>query len=330
MKSAFLFLLAAALVASMPLAAQTGSALGNPVIAKGKGIEIRRGELDSAMAGLRSQIPESQTVTAERLILKRLIEVKLLLAKATNADKTAGKKTADSQMATAIQNTGSADAFNQRLKAMGTTENELRAKLTDDATAQAALERELKISITDADIKKYYDSHSADYEQPELAHISHILIFTVDPISHEPLPADQLQYRRRKIDELLKAARAGQDFALLAKQYSEDVGSKENGGMLLPFPRGQMTSEIENAAFALTNNQVSDVITTSAGYQIIKLLQKIPAQKMDYAAAAANIRQGLIQQQISERGPAYIEKLRAAANIEILDPTLKVSAETKP
>jgi parvulin-like peptidyl-prolyl isomerase len=330
MKFAFLFLLALALVSPVPLFADTGAELGNPVIAKGKGFEIRRGDLESAMAGLRSQIPESQTLTAERLVLNHLIEVKLLLAKATDADKAAGKKTADAQLATVIQNAGSSEAFSQRLKAMGTTEGDIKNKLIDDATAQAALERGLKISISDDDVKKYYDAHSADYEQPEMVRISHILIFTVDPITGEPLPANQLEYRRRKIAELLQAARAGQDFAALAKQYSEDAGSKDMGGMLLPFPRGQMAPEIDAAAFSLTNNEISDVITTATGYQIIKLLQKIPAQKTDYAVASAEIRQGLAQQQITERGPAYIESLRKEADVKILDSTLQPAPAAKP
>ena len=73
---------------------------------------------------------------------------------------------------------------------------------------------------------------------------------------------------------MLKRARASEDFATLAKTYSEDPGSREDGGELPEFPRGQMVPEFENAAFALTNNQISDVITTVYGYHIIKLLDK--------------------------------------------------------
>src|SRR6202034_703020 len=110
---------------------------------------------------------------------------------------------------------------------------------------------------------KYYENGSADYEQPEMVRISHILIFTVDPMTHATLPAAQLDVRRKLSENIVKAARAGADFSKLAKQVSEALGSKANGGELLPFPRGQMASEIDAAAFALTNNEVSDVITTS-------------------------------------------------------------------
>ena len=82
------------------------------------------------------------------------------------------------------------------------------------------------------------------------------------------------------MEGLLKRARAGEDFAKLAKEYSEDPGSKDKGGEY-KFPRGQMVPEFEAAAFSLKTNQVSDIVTTSFGYHIIKLSEKIPAQKVE-------------------------------------------------
>jgi len=315
-------------------AADTNAAtatLGNPVIARGTGLEITRGDLDEAMTGIKAQtqsLTPAQILQIQKQMLNRLIETKLLLAKATDADKTEGKKVADLQVTAAIENAGSQDAFNQRLKAGGLTEADLRAKITQDATAQAVLQRELKVSVTDDEVKKYYDSHMADYEQPEMARVSHILILTVDPITRAALPADQQLARRRLADDLLKRIRAGADFQTLAKQVSEDPGSKDTGGVLLPFPRGQMVREIEDAAFSLTNNQVSDVISTTSGYQIIKLLEKIPSKKMGYLAATAEIRQGLTRQRTAQIEPAYLDGLKKAAAVEILDPNLKSAAVT--
>jgi len=83
--------------------------------------------------------------------------------------------------------------------------------------------------------------------------VSHILIFTVDPVMRGAARAE-LDARRKLGENLVKAARAGTDFGKLAKQYSEDPGSKADGGELPPFPRGQMAPEIDTAAFSLTNN----------------------------------------------------------------------------
>lgn len=311
--------------------AATSSTLGNPVIARGTGLEITRGDLDDAMTGIKTQtqaLTPAQVLQVQQQMLNRLIETKLLLAKATDADKAAGKKMADLQITAAFENAGSADAFNQQLKANGLTEADVRAKITQDATAQAVLQRELNVTVTDDEVKKYYDGHTADYEQPEMARVSHILIFTVDPVTRAALPADQQLVRRKKADDLVKAARGGADFAALAKQYSEDPGSKDNGGVLPPFPRGQMVREIEDAAFSLTNSQVSDVIITTSGYQIVKLLEKIPSKKMGYLAAIADIRQGLTRQKADKLGLVYLDGLKKAAAVEILDPNLKPAATT--
>jgi parvulin-like peptidyl-prolyl isomerase len=84
-----------------------------------------------------------------------------------------------------------------------------------------------------------------------------------------------------------------------------------------------MASEIDAAAFALTNNEVSDVITTSVGYQIIKLIEKIPSKKTSYLTAIADIKQGLTRQKFAQLAPPYLDGLQKAAGVEILDPSLK-------
>jgi len=299
---------------------------GNPVIARGTGLEITRGDLDDALTGIKAQtqsLTPAQILQVQRQMLNRLIETKLLLAKATDTDRAAGQKMADLQMTALKENAGSQEAFDQRLKTLGMTEADLSAKITQDGTAQAVLQRELKVTVTDDEAKNYYDTHTFEFEQPEMAHVSHILIFTVDPVTHAALPGTQLDERRKLSENLVKAARAGTDFGKLAQQYSEDPGSKAAGGELPPFPRGQMAPEIDAAAFSMTNNQVSDVITTSIGYQIIKLLAKTPSKKTDYLTAIANIKQGLTQQKTTQLGSIYLDGLKKAAAVEILDPNLK-------
>jgi len=333
--------LAAALCASFQAAsaADTNTAttemLGNPMIARGTGLAITRGDLDDAMAPVRNAYQKqgqamsaTQAINIEKQVLNNLIDTKLLLAKATDADKAAGKNAADLQVTAAIENAGSADAFNQRLKANGMTEADVRAKVAEQATAQSVLQREMKITVTDDEIKAFYDGHTADYEQPEMAHISHIVVFTVDPMTGVPLPPDQLNARRKMADNLVKAARAGDDFEKLAQQYSEDPGTKSTGGELPPFPRGQMLHEIEDAAFSMTNSQVSDVIGTSSGYQIIKLIEKTPARKMGYLAAAARVKDELLRLKTAQKEPIYLSGLQKDAGVEILDPNLKTAPAT--
>ncbi len=302
---------------------------GNPVIAKGKGFEIKRSQFDdevirakSQLAARGQQLPPEQTAMLERQILDQLIQVQLLKAKATDADKAAGKAQAEKKFEETKTKLGSDEAVNRQLKLMGTTQDEVISKMTEAYTAEAVLKRELNVAVTDADAKKFYEDNPSRFEEPEMVHAAHILIGTRDPATGTELSEAQKAEKRKQADALLKRARAGEDFAKLAKEYSDDPGSKDKGGEYT-FPRGQMVPEFEAAAFAMKTNQISDVITTQFGYHIIKLIDKTPAHKVEYSKAAPEIKDGLSQQAMQKQFPEYMAKLKKDANVEILDVKLK-------
>jgi parvulin-like peptidyl-prolyl isomerase len=303
---------------------------GDPVIVKGKGFEIKRSELDQVLSSAKANVAaQGQTLPAdfEIGVLNRLITIQVLLQKATDADRGLGKVEADAQYAKLLKHFGSAEAFDRQLKAVGMTMEDLRAKATQEAVAEAALKRELGINITDETAKDYYNTHAADFEQPEMVHVRHILLMTMDPATKSPLLTNTIAAKRKQIDDLRSKVLAGGDFAALAKEFSEDPGSKENGGELPEFPRGQMVPEFESAAFALTNNQVSDVITTPYGFHIIQSMGKKAAQKIAYADVATDIKEGLGRQKIAKLAPDFVKKLRADCAVEIVDPNLKALDE---
>src|SRR5882757_5945643 len=168
---------------------------GDPAIAKGKGFEIKQSELDEVVVGIKSaaaahseNIPPAQMATIKAQMLNRLIQIQLLLQKSTLADKAEGQKKADAQLALLLKHAGSDEAFERQLKAVGMTTDELRKKISQEATATATLTRELAIKVTDAEVKQYYDTHPTDFEQPETVRAQHILILTMDPATRAPLP----------------------------------------------------------------------------------------------------------------------------------------------
>jgi peptidyl-prolyl cis-trans isomerase C len=314
---------------------------GDPVIAKGKGFEIKQSELDQVLVGLRAAaaarnqtIPPEQMKLIEGQMLNRLIQIQLLLQKATDADRAQGKKMVDLQMSSLLERAGSQEALDNQFKALGMTADGLRARLMQEATAQSVLQRELGVTVTDAEVKKFYDDHPEEFEQPEMVHVRHILLMTIDPATHEKLSDDQIQAKKKQADDILKQLRAGGDFAKLAAEYSEDPGSKDNGGDLPAFSRGQMVPEFEAAAFSLTNNQISDVVTTQYGYHIIQLLGKTPAKKlaltdkvpMSDATIADEIKKEITQEKTVKLAPAYLDKLKKAGAVEITDADLKAAA----
>jgi peptidyl-prolyl cis-trans isomerase C len=310
-------------------ASKTADLFGSKVIAKGKGVEVTRGQVDDEVIRLKGQaaargqsIPGEQMMTIERQILEQLIQVQLLKSLATDADKAAGKAMAEKRFEEAKTKLGSEEQLNRQLKLMGATQDEVKAKWTESAIAETVLKRELKVSVTDADAKKYYDENPARFEEPEMAHVHHILLMTNDPKTNAELSDEQKAAKRKQMEGLLKRARAGEDFVKLAKDNTEDQATKETGGEY-KFPRGRMVPEFEAAAFSLGTNQVSDIVTTRFGYHIIKLDEKIPAKKIEYDKAAADIKEGLTQQALQKQFPEYVAKLKKDAGVEILDEKLK-------
>ncbi len=308
---------------------------GDPVIAKGKGFEIKRSELDEVMMGYKSAaaahgqvIPQARLIQFEGQMLSRLIQVQLLLQKATVADKADGAKKAGLQMTNLLERAGSQEALDRQMKALGMTPDELRSRVTQETTAQVVLTRELNVTATDAEAKQFFDdtNHLADFEQPEMINVRHILLLTVDPVTQAPLTMEQQQKKHKQAEDILKRARTGEDFVALGKQYSEDPNAKYSTNEII-LARGNPGTppEIEAAAFSLTNNQISDVITTTVGYDIIKLYGKTPAKKLDYPSVADKIKNYLIGQKTEKLAPAYLDKLQKDADIQILDADLKAA-----
>jgi peptidyl-prolyl cis-trans isomerase C len=299
----------------------------DPVVATGKGFEIKRSQLDDAFIDYNANMVASGRTIADQdrplirsKLLEHLVINQILLQKATDEDKSTVMKLIDDQIAQARSNAPSPEAFEQQLKATGMTLAQVREKMQQERLCQRILIRENTNGIvtTDADIKKFYQENPEKFQKPERVRAAHILISTLDPLTHQPVSPD-VKKEKLKLAETLKArAEKGEDFAALAKEYSEDPGSKNKGGEYT-FKRGQMVPEFEAAAFSMQTNQISDPVETQYGYHVIKLLEKLPASTEDLATAQPFIRDYLTEQTAEKGLPAYLEKLKAGADVKILD-----------
>ena len=184
--------------ATAPVSSRTNSTaeavkalFGDPVVVKAKGFDIKRSEVDELLAGLKTRAAaqgETLPPEFEVAIVNQLVTIQLLLQKANDADRTAGKASSDAQFAKVLKSFPTPEAFARQLKAANTTETELRAKATQEATAMAALKRELNINITDEAAKDFYTANPAKFEEPEKAHVRQILLLTIDPSTRPPTP----------------------------------------------------------------------------------------------------------------------------------------------
>lgn len=129
------------------------------------------------------------------------------------------------------------------------------------------------LKTTEQEAKSYFDNNKDLYTtDQEIVRARHILIKTTDENKNE-LPQDQIVGLRAKAEEVLTKVKAGEDFVTLAKQYSDDPGSKDNGGEYT-FARGEMTKVFEDAAFSLKPGEISGIVKTEFGFHIIKLEEK--------------------------------------------------------
>ena len=298
------------------------------IVAKGDGVKVTRATLDEALITIKAsaaargqRIPPQAMRNLEAQVLSRLIGMQILNQGATEADKAAGNEAAQKQLESMKKAADSDENFARQLKTVGMTLDELIKKMTDEATADAILRRELKAEVADAEVKEFYDENPSQFEKPELVRAAHVLIGTREEGGGE-MAAEKKKEKRALAEKVQKRAKDGEDFGKLAREYSDDPGSKDRGGEYT-FPRGQMVPEFEAVAFSQETNQIGDLVTTQFGYHIIKTLEKLPAKKIEFAEASDDIRKFLENRAMQKKIPGYMEQREKAAHVEILDKDLK-------
>ncbi|HMJ83529.1 MAG TPA: SurA N-terminal domain-containing protein [Vicinamibacterales bacterium] len=164
-----------------------------------------------------------------------------------------------------------------------------------------------KVVVPPADIEKAYNSSIEQYTTPEQVRASHILLKTEGKTDADV---------KAKAEAILKQAKAGADFAELAKKNSEDESNAKNGGDLDYFGRGRMVPEFDQAVFAMQPGQISDLVKTQYGYHIIKMVDK----KNAATRSLAEVRQQLTDQLAYERAQAQAAVLAEKLEKQVSKP----------
>jgi len=183
----------------------------------------------------------------------------------------------------------------------------------DSFFATEYLKREIveKITVSEVEMKSYFDAHKDEFKTPETVHVKHILIM-VDKGASE----DDKQKAKEKAEDILKKIKSGEGFEKLASEFSDDTMTKPKGGDIGFVTRGRLVKSFEDAAFALKPGEVSDIVETQFGYHIIKSEEKKDAGIESYDALKDKIKQKLLQERIQSEVSTFIEKASKDAGVE--------------
>ena len=254
------------------------------------------------------------------LVLDQMINTELL---AQNAEKE-GIKVTDKEIQSSYNDlktyVNSDEQIKKSAEDLGISDDFLKEQAKLSLLIQKSQEKfysEEKVS--DSEMKKYYDEHIDEYKKDEVE-ASHILIKTTDD-QNKPLPEAEQKKAKEKAEKVLKEVKAGGDFAELAKKYSQDPGSAEQGGSLGTFGKGMMVKEFEDAAFGMEPGQVSDLVKTDFGYHIIKVTDRIK-ETTSFDEAKEGIKEEILKNKYGEK----IAELQKKAKIEKFDKVIE-SAE---
>ena len=262
---------------------------GSGAVATVNGQPISEADFDKRLAAS----PMAKTV------LQQMVQETLLMQYAKSNNLTVSDAEIDTRENQLKANFPSG-AWDEMLKARGLTEADVRNALREQLILDKALAKDVTISPTA--VKQYFDKNRATFDKPEQVTARHILV---------PNLAEA-----QKVEADLKG---GQSFATLAKKYSTDPGSKDKGGELGSFRKGQMVPAFDKYAFSAPINQISPPIKSPFGYHIIEVESRTPGQKASLAAATPQITDLLRQQQEAPLIQPFLSGLQQKATITVND-----------
>jgi len=243
----------------------------------------------------------------EGMIMERLLDAEVKKAGITITDEDVNKMIND----LITQQGMTMDSFKAMLQMRGQSFEQFTTQMKPRLSYEKLMEHQFgKIDINDAEALAFYNDNKEDFNTGEEVQASHILI----KVSPTATPEEKAA-AKAKAEKLLKEAKAGGDFAALARDNSDDPGSKVKGGDLGFFEKGSMVKEFETAAFSLKPGQISDIVETQFGYHIIKVTDHKDAGLTPFEKVKADIVKELSNTKKSQLANEFITKLKADAKI---------------
>ena len=323
-----IFLIPLGVSAIVLLASCNRSAPPN-VAAMVNGRAITYADLDKqyqSQFGSLNERPSDDQVVIQRLeVLRTLIDNEIMLQRAERLGLMAVDSDVEAQFAE-LKAPYTQEEFQKQLASRKISAEDLKAQLRRDLSVQKLFNKEItsQISISDKDITDFYNSSKSSFNlaEPQI-HMEQILVTPApDPNVHN-LKNDKAQddeQARKKIEGLYSRVRAGEDFAMLAQNYSEDTNSAQNGGDLGFIPESALDKanvELRKTLMALQPGQTTNILHTAEGYRILKVITKEPAgqRALSDPNVQQTIRETLINRKDQLLKAAYYEVARNEAKV---------------
>lgn len=284
----------------------------NKIIAKVDNYYVLRSDLEEAY---QSYVGQNQTPPQKCQLLESLVINKMMLAKAEIDSVVVDEKIVDSELDSRMQYMAQQFGSEKNIveaygKSLELLKSELRTQVRDQKIVQKMQQNITNdVKVTPRDVRKFFDAIPKDSlpYMPAEVEVGQIVRFA------KPTK-EQNEALRQRLVELKKRVQNGEDFAKLAKENSEDVGSAQQGGDLNFAKRGSMVAPFEGAALKLKPNEMSDIVETEYGLHLIQLLETRGAE---YHARHILLRPDYNRLDLS--GPTrYLDSLRTVIQTDSL------------
>jgi peptidyl-prolyl cis-trans isomerase SurA len=259
-------------------------------------------------------------------VLRSLIDNELMLQRAEKAGLVATDADVDARL-NELKAPYTKEEFDKQLTQWGLRLDELKARIRKDESVKKLFNKDItsKINITDADVANFYNANRGSFNLPEpQVHMAQILVTTqADPNVHN-LKNDKAKNddeAKRKIQALeTRLRQGGEDFAMIAQNYSEDPATTPNGGdlgFLGESALDKTSPELKKLVLSLQPGQLSPVIRTGEGYRILKMISKEPAGQRDLSdpRVQQSIRETLLGRKDQLLKTAYYETARNESKV---------------
>jgi peptidyl-prolyl cis-trans isomerase C len=272
--------------------------------------EVRRFEEQALSQG--QLVDESQRDQLNRQALDTLIDIELLYQESQRRGFEISEERIEEQLNSLRTQFGDEEGYAAALEQIGISDGELRTELGRQLAIQEMIDKDITpaTTVSEQESTDFYENNPAFFFSPEQVRASHILIL-VSPDAGE----EEKSEARSRITEIRKRIVAGEDFAELAGQFSED-NSGMNGGDLGFFQREQMVKPFADAAFSLQIGELSEVVTTQYGFHLIRVTDRKAESVVPFEQVQLKIFEYLQREKVMVAIEELAAQLRSQAEIQ--------------